>query len=43
VVRVPSDATNPRLVLARGGGPPRVMIAHENAFFQGKLLFRLAA
>jgi len=43
VFDVQSDATNPRLVLASGDWPTRLMIAHENAFLHGKVLFRLAA
>jgi hypothetical protein len=43
VFDVPADATNPRLVLASGDWPTRLMIAHENAFLHGKVLFRLAA
>ena len=43
VFDLPPDATNPRLVLASGDWPTRLMIAHENAFLHGKVLFRLAA
>ena len=43
VFDVPADATNPRLVLASGDWPTHLMIAHENAFLHGKVLFRLAA
>ncbi|MGH7614544.1 MAG: hypothetical protein ACREMW_10965 [Gemmatimonadales bacterium] len=43
VFDVPPDATNPRLVLASGDWPTRLMIAHENAFLHGKLLFRVPA
>jgi hypothetical protein len=43
VFDVPGDATNLRLVLASGDWPTRLMIAHENAFLHGKILFRLAA
>lgn len=43
VFDLPTDATNPRLVLASGDWPTRLMIAHENAFLHGKVLFRLSA
>ena len=43
VFDLPSDATNPRLMLASGDWPTRLMIAHENAFLRGKVLFRLSA
>jgi len=43
VFDVPADATNARLVLASGDWPTRLMIAHENAFLHGKVLFRLSA
>ena len=43
VFDVPSDATHPRLLLASGDWPTRMMIAHENAFLHGKVLFRLDA
>lgn len=43
VFDVPSDATNPRLMLASGDWPTRLMIAHENAFLHGRVLFRLSA
>jgi hypothetical protein len=43
VFDVPSDASNLRLMLASGDWPTRLMIAHENAFLHGKVLFRLAA
>jgi hypothetical protein len=43
VFDVPRDATNPRLVLASGDWPTRLMIAHENAFLHGKVVFRLSA
>ena len=43
VFDLPSDATNPRLMLASGDWPTRLMIAHENAFLHGKVLFRLSA
>ncbi len=43
VFDVPPDATNPRLELASGDWPTRLMIAHENAFLHGKVLFRLSA
>jgi len=42
VFDVPSDASNLRLVLASGDWPTRLMIAHENAFLHGKILFRLS-
>ncbi|MGH7537411.1 MAG: hypothetical protein ACREMF_02140 [Gemmatimonadales bacterium] len=40
---LPSDATHPRLILASGDWPTRLMIAHENAFLHAKVLFRLDA
>jgi len=40
---VPVDAGQPRLELESGDWPTHLMIAHENAFLHGKLLFRLAA
>jgi hypothetical protein len=43
VFDLPADATNPRLILASGDWPTHFMIAHENAFLHGKVLFRLAA
>jgi len=43
VFDLPADATNPRLMLASGDWPTHFMIAHENAFLHGKVLFRLAA
>ena len=43
VFDLPPDATNPRLVLASGDWPTHLMIAHENAFLHGKILFRLSA
>lgn len=43
VFDLPADATNPRLILASGDWPTHFMIAHENAFLHGKLLFRLSA
>jgi hypothetical protein len=43
VFDLPPDATNPRLMLASGDWPTRLMIAHENAFLHGKVLFRLSA
>lgn len=43
VFDLPTDATNPRLMLASGDWPTRLMIAHENAFLHGKVLFRLSA
>ncbi len=42
VFDLPTDATNPRLMLASGDWPTRLMIAHENAFLHGKVLFRLS-
>jgi|SoiMetStandDraft_2_1073263.scaffolds.fasta_scaffold97574_2 hypothetical protein len=43
VFDVPGSATDLRLILASGDWPTRLMIAHENAFMHGKILFRLAA
>jgi hypothetical protein len=43
VFDVPADAGTPRLELESGDWPTRLMIAHENAFLHGKVLFRLAA
>ena len=43
VFDLPADATNPRLILASGDWPTHLMIAHENAFLHGKVLFRLSA
>lgn len=43
VFDLPADATHPRLLLASDDWPTRFMIAHENAFLHGKVLFRLAA
>ena len=43
VFDLPADATNPRLFLASGDWPTHLMIAHENAFLHGKVLFRLSA
>ena len=43
VFDLPADATSPRLMLASGDWPTRFMIAHENAFLHGKVLFRLSA
>lgn len=43
VFDLPPDAANPRLVLSSGDWPTHFMIAHENAFLHGKLLFRLSA
>ena len=43
VFDLPADATNPRLMLASADWPTRLMIAHENAFLHGKVLFRLSA
>lgn len=43
VFDLPTDATNPRLMLTSSDWPTRLMIAHENAFLHGKVLFRLSA
>lgn len=43
VFDLPAGATNPRLMLSSGDWPTRLMIAHENAFLHGKVLFRLSA
>ena len=43
VFDVPADAGSPRLELESGDWPTHLMIAHENAFLHGKVLFRLAA
>ena len=43
VFDVPADAGMPRLELQSGDWPTHLMIAHENAFLHGKVLFRLAA
>jgi hypothetical protein len=43
VFDVPADATQPRLELTSGDWPTHFMIAHENAFLHGKVLFRLSA
>jgi hypothetical protein len=43
VFDVPADAGMPRLELESGDWPTHLMIAHENAFLHGKVLFRLAA
>ena len=43
VFDVPADAGTPRLELESGDWPTRLMIAHENAFLHGKVLFRLTA
>lgn len=43
VFDLPPDAGTPILELASGDWPTHLMIAHENAFLHGKLLFRLAA
>lgn len=43
VFDVPTDAGQPRLELESGDWPTHLMIAHENAFLHGKLLFRLPA
>lgn len=43
VFDVPADATEPRLELESGDWPTHLMIAHENAFLHGKVLFRLSA
>lgn len=42
VFDLPADATNPRLILASGDWPTHFMIAHENAFLHGKVVFRLS-
>ncbi|HTR20450.1 MAG TPA: hypothetical protein VMH88_06285 [Gemmatimonadales bacterium] len=41
VFDLPADATDPRLVLAAQDWPTRFMIAHENAYLHGKVLFEL--
>ncbi len=43
VFDLPTDAGQPRLELESGDWPTHLMIAHENAFLHGKVLFRLAA
>jgi hypothetical protein len=43
VFDLPADATSLRLVLTSSDWPTRFMIAHENAFLHGKVLFRLSA
>ena len=43
VFDLPADATDPRLELESGDWPTHLMIAHENAFLHGKVLFRLSA
>lgn len=43
VFDVPEGATNLRFMLSSGDWPTRLMIAHENAFLHGKVLFRLSA
>jgi hypothetical protein len=43
VFDIPADAGTPRLELESGDWPTHLMIAHENAFLHGKVLFRLAA
>ncbi|HET9707688.1 MAG TPA: hypothetical protein VFP39_05235 [Gemmatimonadales bacterium] len=43
VFDVPADGGTPRLELESGDWPTHLMIAHENAFLHGKVLFRLAA
>lgn len=43
VFDVPADAGTPRLEIESGDWPTHLMIAHENAFLHGKVLFRLAA
>jgi len=43
VFDLPPDATNLRLILTSGDWPTRLMIAHENAFLHGKVLFRVSA
>lgn len=42
VFDLPADATNPRLILASADWPTHFMIAHENAFLHGKVVFRLS-
>ncbi len=41
VFDLPADATDPRLVLAAEDWPTRFMIAHENAYLHGRVLFGL--
>ena len=43
VFDVPAEAGTPRLELESGDWPTHFMIAHENAFLHGKVLFRVAA
>ena len=43
VFDLPADAGQPQLELQSGDWPTHLMIAHENAFLHGKVLFRLAA
>ena len=43
VFDLPADATDLRLVLAAEDWPTRFMIAHENAFLHGKVLFGLTS
>ncbi|HMA41301.1 MAG TPA: hypothetical protein VKP10_14595, partial [Gemmatimonadales bacterium] len=39
VFDLPADAANPRLMLTSSDWPTHLMIAHENAFLHGKVLF----
>jgi hypothetical protein len=41
VFDVPSDIAHPDLILSSSDWPTRLMIAHENAFLHGKVLFSL--
>ncbi len=41
VFDLPADATEPRLLLAAEDWPTRFMIAHENAYLHGRVLFGL--
>ncbi len=43
VFDVPPGATDLRLMLASNDWPTHLMIAHENAFLHGKVLFRVSA
>ena len=43
VFDVPRALSHPDLILASGDWPTRLMIAHENAFLHGKVLFSLAS
>jgi hypothetical protein len=42
VFDVPRGVTHPDLMVSSGDWPTRLMIAHENAFLHGKVLFSLA-